>query len=61
MRRGLSGKDAANVIAAATPLDPRRVPAGMEVVVSGDTADTRPEEIRFHLGVDRIVRVLRGD
>ena len=61
MRRGLSGSDAANVIAAATPLDPRRIPAGMEVEVRGDTADARPQEIRFHLDVDRIVRVLRGD
>lgn len=61
MRRGLSGRDAANVLAAATVIDPRRTPAGMEVEVRGDTTDTRPLEIRFHLDVDRVVRVLRGD
>ena len=61
MRRGLTGKEAANVIAAATPLDPRRIPAGMPVVVSGDTTDSIPQEIRFHLDVDRVVKVLRGD
>ena len=33
----------------------------MPVVVSGDTADTSPQEIRFHLDVDRVVKVLRGD
>ncbi len=60
-RRGLSGAEAANVIAAATPLDHRRIPAGMEVVVSGDTSDAaRPKEVRFHLSVDRIVKMTRA-
>ena len=61
MRRGLSGSEAANVIAAATPIDPRRIPAGMEVEVVGDTADTQPREVLLHLDVDRLVRVVRGD
>ncbi|MBL8997463.1 MAG: M23 family metallopeptidase [Gemmatimonadales bacterium] len=60
MRRGLSGRDAANVIAAA-PLDPRRIPAGLEVEVVGDTIDRTPDEVRFHMDVDHVVRVLRGD
>ncbi len=59
--RGLSAKDAANVIATATPIDPRRIPAGLEIEVSGDTADTRASEVRFFLGLDRIVRVWRTD
>ena len=60
MRRGLSARDAAGVIAA-TPLDPRRIPAGLTVEVSGDTASRLPQEVRFFLGVDRIVRVTRAD
>ena len=60
-RRGLSPGEAASVIAAATPIDHRRIPAGMEVVVSGDTSEaSRPREIRFNLAVDRIVRMTRA-
>ncbi len=57
---GLSSKDAANVIAAATLLDPRRIPAGMKVELVGDTTDVRPREIRFKMSVDRIVRLARA-
>jgi murein DD-endopeptidase MepM/ murein hydrolase activator NlpD len=60
LRRGLGASDAANVIAASL-LDPRRIPAGLEVEVHGDSADSRPLEVRFHLAVDRIVKVFRGD
>ena len=60
MRRGLNARDAASVIAA-TPLDPRRIPAGLTVEVSGDTASRDPQEVRFFLGLDRIVRVTRAD
>ena len=60
VRRGLTARDAANVIAA-TPLDPRRIPAGLKVEVSGDTASREPQEVRFFLGLDRIVRVTRAD
>ena len=49
---GLSSRDAANVIAAATPLDPRRIPAGMKVELVGDTTDVRPREIRFKMSVE---------
>ena len=60
-RRGLSPGEAARVISAATPIDHRRIPAGMEVVVAGDTSEAaRPKEIRFHLAVDRIVRMNRA-
>lgn len=61
-RRGLSSSEAYTVIKAATPLNPRRIPAGMPVEVRGDTTDVRPQEIRFRLGVDKIVRLARlGD
>jgi murein DD-endopeptidase MepM/ murein hydrolase activator NlpD len=61
-RRGLGASEAYRVITAATPLDPRRVPAGMPIEVRGDTTDVRPTEIRFQLAVDRIVRLAReGD
>ncbi len=59
-RRGLSSRDAAAVIAA-SPLDPRRVPAGLTIEVSGDTSTTEVAEVRFFLGLDRIVRVWRAD
>lgn len=61
-RRGLDSREAYKVVTAATPLDPRRVPAGMPIEVRGDTSDVRPTEIRFQLAVDRIVRLARdGD
>lgn len=61
-RRGLSSVEAMNIIKAATPLNPRRLRPGLAIEVSGDTSDTRPQEIRFRLAVDRIVRLARtGD
>jgi murein DD-endopeptidase MepM/ murein hydrolase activator NlpD len=48
-------------VIAATPIDPRRIPAGLKVEVSGDTASREPQEVRFFLGLDRIVRVTRAD
>lgn len=60
-RRGLSTTDAANIVSA-TPLNPRRIPAGMPIELRGDTTDERPIEVRFRLAVDRIMRVARtGD
>ena len=61
-RRGLGASEASKVITAATPLDPRRVPAGMPIEVRGDSNDVRPTEILFQLAVDRIVKLARdGD
>lgn len=60
-RRGLSNTDASNVVRA-TPLNPRRIPAGLPIELRGDSTDSRPQEIRLRLAVDRIVRVARhGD
>lgn len=58
--RGLDSREAANVIAAATPIDPRRIRAGTAVELRGDATDARPREIRFRMAVDRIVRLARA-
>jgi murein DD-endopeptidase MepM/ murein hydrolase activator NlpD len=58
-RRGFAGAQANAMIRAATPLDPRRIPAGMAVEMLGDTSDARPYEIRFQMAVDRIVKLER--
>jgi murein DD-endopeptidase MepM/ murein hydrolase activator NlpD len=57
---GLDSREAANVIAAATPIDPRKIRAGMAIELRGDTTDRRPREIRFRMAVDRIVRLARA-
>ncbi len=57
---GLDSREAANVIAAATPIDPLRIRAGMAIELRGDTTDARPREIRFRMAVDRIVRLARA-
>ncbi|MBP7549213.1 MAG: M23 family metallopeptidase [Gemmatimonadaceae bacterium] len=60
VRRGLSASEASDILAATT-LDPRRIPAGLTIEVSGDTSTTQVQEVRFFLGVDRILKVVRGD
>lgn len=60
IKRGLTSKEAANVIAA-SPLDPRRIPAGLRVEVSGDSTTHVPSEVRFYLALDRIVKVFKQD
>lgn len=59
-RRGIENREALNIMRAATPLNPRRIPAGMPIELRGDTTDQRPLEIRFRLAVDRIVRIARS-
>lgn len=59
-RRGIENTEAMNIVRAATPLNPRRIPAGMPIELRGDTTDNRPQEIRFRLAVDRIVRIARN-
>ncbi len=62
-RRGLSDADAAAAVNSIGGLvDDRRIPAGMEVVVRGDTADPRADEILFNLSPERVLHVERlGD
>ena len=59
-RRGLRGSRAAAALAAAEPLDARRVPAGMPVSVLSQPSDSVPSEIVFQLAPDRLVRVQRN-
>lgn len=61
MNRGLTSGEAARVIRAATPIDQRRVPAGMEVILRGDTTQaSRAQEIVFLVDVDRTVKMTRS-
>jgi murein DD-endopeptidase MepM/ murein hydrolase activator NlpD len=76
-RSGLSGDDAAKALHAARGLDDRRIPAGLEVRVSGDSSaavaapadstgtpanDGRPSDIVLNLSADRTLRLTReGD
>jgi murein DD-endopeptidase MepM/ murein hydrolase activator NlpD len=60
---GLSSEDAAQALRAATMLDDRRIPAGMQVHVIGDsTTDGRPTEVVLTLSVDKSIHLRRdGD
>ncbi|MEX2182012.1 MAG: M23 family metallopeptidase [Gemmatimonadaceae bacterium] len=58
-RRGIGPREATRLLAAAKPIDPRRVRAGLAVEVHGDTIDPVPLGITFRIAVDRNVRVTR--
>ena len=61
-RGGLAGDDQASAIRAATALDPRKIPAGMEVRFAGDStngADARPTDIALMFSADLTVHLLR--
>lgn len=61
-RDGLSDAEAAAVMRAASALDERRIPAGMEVRIVGDSAsapDGRPTGVLLQLSRDRAFRVTR--
>lgn len=64
-RSGLTGGDQAAAIRAATGIDPRKIPAGMEVRFSGDSTngtDPRPTDIALLLSADRTIHMVRtGD
>ena len=57
--RGL--RDEASAALRAAPLDARRIPAGMPVIVRQLSSDSLPNEVVFQLGVDRLVRLVRTD
>jgi murein DD-endopeptidase MepM/ murein hydrolase activator NlpD len=62
-RGGLGGDDQKAAIRAATAVDPRKIPAGMEVRFSGDSTngtDPRPIRIALLLSADRTVHLLRA-
>ena len=62
-RGGLAGDDQAAAIRAATGIDPRKIPAGMEVRFSGDSTngtDPRPTDIALLLSADRTLHLVRA-
>ena len=62
-RRGLSAADAAAALQAVAGLiDDRRIPAGMEVEVRGDSTSQRPADVVLNLSPERVLRLRRqGD
>ena len=62
-RAGISEDAALEVIRAATAsaLNTRYLRAGMPVEVKSDSAGEAPRELVFHLGIDRLVRLVRSD
>lgn len=58
-RGGLSDMLVRQAIGAAKMLDPRRIPAGMAVVVRNDTTDTLRTEVILKLAVDRFLHLRR--
>lgn len=58
-RGGVNGRDVAPILAAATGLDARRVPAGMPVILKREAGDSTPSEITFQLAVDHLLHVRR--
>ncbi len=62
-RRGMDAADAAAAIQSLEGLiDDRRIPAGMQVEVHGDSASRRPTDVALMLSEDKILRLRRlGD
>jgi murein DD-endopeptidase MepM/ murein hydrolase activator NlpD len=61
-RGGLGGDDQTAAIRAATGIDPRKIPAGMEVRFSGDSTngtDPRPTDVALLLSADRTLHLVR--
>ena len=61
-RGGLSDGEAGDVLRASSALDARRIPAGMEVRITGHTgaaAGGRPAEVALQLSRDRVFRLTR--
>lgn len=58
--RTLPDEEVQDALEAAGTLDPRRLRAGMRITLGG-AADSAPSQILLHLGVDRLLRLTRGD
>ena len=58
-RGGVSEMLAREAIKTAKMLDPRRIPAGMPVLVRTDTTDTLKTEIILRLAIDRFLHIKR--
>jgi murein DD-endopeptidase MepM/ murein hydrolase activator NlpD len=60
-RGGLDGPSVRQVLTAATMIDPRRVQAGLVVAFVRPADSLPPDEVRFKLDIDHLVRVARVD
>lgn len=61
-RRGLAAADAAAALQSLEGLiDDRRIPAGMQVEVHGDSSSDRPTDVALLLSEDKILRLRRDD
>jgi len=60
-RAGIVGRELSRVLESATPLDERRVPAGLTLVSRALESDSLPSELVFQLAVDHILTVRRSD
>jgi murein DD-endopeptidase MepM/ murein hydrolase activator NlpD len=62
-RTGIAEESAREVVRAATAsaVNTRYLRAGMPVDVTSDSAGETPRELVFHLGVDRLLRMVRSD
>jgi murein DD-endopeptidase MepM/ murein hydrolase activator NlpD len=60
-RAGIVGRELSRVLESATPLDERRVPAGLTLVSRALESDSVPSELVFQLAVDHILTVRRSD
>ncbi|MBL8958576.1 MAG: M23 family metallopeptidase [Gemmatimonadetes bacterium] len=58
--RNLPDEEVQDALEAAGSLDPRRLRAGMRITLGG-AADSAPSQILLHLGVDKLLRLSRGD
>jgi murein DD-endopeptidase MepM/ murein hydrolase activator NlpD len=59
-RDGLSDDAATRALQAASSLDPRRIPAGMPVMVKSAAADSAPSEVTLQLSTDRLLHLVRS-
>jgi murein DD-endopeptidase MepM/ murein hydrolase activator NlpD len=59
-RAGLSIRDAADVLAAASAIDMRRLPVGMPVTYTSAAIDSLPSEVVFQLAIDHMLHLRRS-
>jgi murein DD-endopeptidase MepM/ murein hydrolase activator NlpD len=59
-RDGLTDDDASRVLAAATSVNPRRIPAGMPVTIKSAASDSVPSEVTLQIATDRLLHVIRS-
>ncbi len=60
LERGGLTSEVMQSVMKASPIDARRVPAGMPVTVRTSKSDGKPTEVIFHMAIDRLVHLRRG-